>query len=167
MAVASRLNWAWFHIRSSPTSLAAVSLAEAVLGVCANAHMTTRRQQATGFMIELPFPSRIPIFSNFEASSSANGSLLLSATSLKTLPSSFKAQKRPDCIVRLLPSKFCSRFTAPRTGRSSPPCPRRKHGSGRAIQIRLPASAAVRSGCRTARSAGVEKLLRIRKKDRP
>src|SRR3982074_2221556 len=67
-AVASRMTWAWFHIRSSATSLA-VSVEDTA--VCANAPMLIRRQQAAAFMMLLPL--RIPTFSSIDCATIARG----------------------------------------------------------------------------------------------
>ncbi len=75
--------------------------------------MTTRRQQATGFMIELPFPSRIPIFPNFEASQERDRLVLAIGNHRKNINIVIQGTKKPDCIVRLLPSKFCPGLPLP------------------------------------------------------
>src|SRR5580700_1292753 len=66
-AAESRITCAWFHNRSSATSLAA-SAEEDALEVCAAALSIVSRQQAATLMMELPLRSHTfaSIFSRFE-----------------------------------------------------------------------------------------------------
>src|SRR5208282_107416 len=74
MAEESRTTWAWFHMRSSATSLPA-SADETSLEDCANAQRVTRRQQTAAFLTALPF--RFPTLLIIDCDTIARRGLLL------------------------------------------------------------------------------------------